>query len=40
MSDLISRAELFNRLANVQTLAEAFTIIQSMEAYEKEGGEK
>lgn len=34
MSDLISRAELFNRLANVQTLAEAYAVIQDMPAAE------
>lgn len=31
MSDLISRCELFNRLASVQTLGEAYGIIQGME---------
>lgn len=31
MSDLISRCELFNRLAPVQTLGEAYGIIQGME---------
>ena len=31
MSDLISRCELFNRLAPVQTLGEAYGIIQRME---------
>jgi len=30
MSDLISRAELFNRLATVQTLGEAYGVIQEM----------
>lgn len=30
MSDLISRCELFNRLAPVQTLGEAYGIIQEM----------
>lgn len=30
MSDLISRCELFNRLAPVQTLGEAYGIIQDM----------
>lgn len=30
MSDLISRAELFNRLATVQTLEEAYAVIQDM----------
>ena len=30
MSDLISRAELFNRLATVQTLGEAYGVIQGM----------
>ena len=34
MSDLISRAELFNRLANVQSLAEAYAVIQDMPAAE------
>ena len=34
--DLISRAELFNQLANVKTLEEAFWVIQSIEAV-KEG---
>ena len=32
MSDLISRCELFNRLAPVQTLGEAYGIIQGMDA--------
>lgn len=32
MSDLISRAGLFNRLATVQTLAEAYAVIQDMPA--------
>ena len=31
MSDLISRCELFNRLAPVQTLGEAYGIIQGMD---------
>ena len=31
MSDLISRCKLFNQLATVQTLAEAYAIIQGME---------
>ena len=31
MSDLISRCELFNKLAPVQTLGEAYGIIQGME---------
>lgn len=31
MSDLISRCELFNRLAPVQTLGEAYGIIQGIE---------
>ena len=31
MSDLISRCELFNRLASVQTLGEAYGIIQGMD---------
>lgn len=30
MSDLISRCELFNKLATVQTLGEAYGIIQGM----------
>ena len=30
MSDLISRAELFNKLATVQTLGEAYAVIQNM----------
>lgn len=30
MSDLISRCELFNKLATVQTLGEAYGIIQEM----------
>lgn len=35
MSDLIHRAELFNRLAPVQTLGEAFAVIQSMDTEEE-----
>lgn len=41
MSDLISRAELFNRLATVQDMAAAYAVIrdmqtvESMEAYYK-----
>lgn len=31
MSDLISRCELFNKLATVQTLGEAYGVIQGME---------
>ena len=31
MSDLISRCKLFNQLATVQTLAEAYAVIQGME---------
>ena len=31
MGDLISRCELFNKLATVQTLGEAYGIIQGME---------
>lgn len=31
MSDLISRCELFNRLAPVQTLGEAYGVIQGMD---------
>lgn len=38
MSDLISRAELFNRLANVQTLADAYGVIQSMPSAEPRTG--
>ena len=34
MSDLISRSLLFNRLANVQSLAEAYAVIQDMPAAE------
>lgn len=30
MNRLIDRADLFNRLANVKTLAEAFAVIQGM----------
>lgn len=36
MSDLISRSLLFNRLANVQTLAEAYAVIQDMPTVEEE----
>lgn len=36
MSDLISRSLLFNRLANVQTLAEAYAVIQEMPTVEEE----
>lgn len=36
MSDLISRAELFNRLAPVQTLGEAYAVIQGMPEAETE----
>ena len=32
MNDLISRAELFNSLANVKTLEEAFAVIQNAPA--------
>lgn len=32
MSDLISRCKLFNSLAKVQTLGEAYAVIQGMEA--------
>lgn len=35
MSDLIHKAELFNKLAPVQTLGEAFAVIQSMETEEE-----
>ena len=35
MSDLIHRAELFNQLAPVQTLGEAFAVIQSMDTEEE-----
>lgn len=31
MSDLISRCELFNKLATAQTLGEAYAVIQGME---------
>lgn len=31
MNDLISRCKLFNKLATVQTLAEAYAVIQGME---------
>ena len=31
MSDLISRCKLFNKLATVQTLAEAYAVIQGMD---------
>lgn len=31
MSDLISRCKLFNQLATVQTLAEAYAVIQGMD---------
>lgn len=34
--DLISRCELFNRLANVQTLADAYAVIQGMSTIEPE----
>lgn len=34
MSDLISRAALFNRLANVKDIGEAFAVIQGMPAEE------
>ena len=30
MSELLDRAELFNRLANAQTKADCFTVIQEM----------
>ena len=36
MSDLISRSELFNRLATVQTLGEAYAVIQDMPTKEPE----
>lgn len=34
--DTISRCELFNRLANVQTLADAYAVIQGMPASQQE----
>ena len=34
MSDLISRAELFNRLATVQDMAAAYAVIQDMQTVE------
>ena len=34
MSDLISRSELFNKLAPVQTLGEAYAVIQGMQTVE------
>ena len=34
MSDLISRAELFNRLATVQNMAAAYAVIQDMQTVE------
>lgn len=36
MRDLISRSLLFNRLANVKTLAEAYAVIQEMPTVEEE----
>jgi hypothetical protein len=36
--DLISRCELFNRLATVQTLGEAYAVIQDMPAEEQRTG--
>lgn len=36
MNDSISRSLLFNRLANVQTLAEAYAVIQDMPTVEEE----
>lgn len=39
MSDLISRCELFNRLAPVQTLGEAYAVIQDMPTIEPKHGE-
>lgn len=36
MKDLISRSLLFNRLANVQTLAEAYAVIQDMPTVEEQ----
>lgn len=35
MGDLISKGKLFNKLATVQTLGEAFAVIQSMETEEE-----
>ena len=36
VSDLISRCKLFNKLATVQTLAEAYAVIQGMEPEDAE----
>lgn len=36
--DLISRCELFNRLATVQTLGEAYAVIQDMPTVEQRTG--
>ncbi len=36
MDDLISRAELFNRLATVQTLGEAYAVIQDLPSAQPE----
>ena len=36
--DLISRCELFNRLATVQTLGEAYAVIQDMPTVERKTG--
>ena len=38
MSDRISRAEVFNRLANVQTLEAAYAVIQNVPAEKLEQG--
>lgn len=38
MTRLIDRADLFNRLATVQTLAEAFAVIQGMPEAEPKRG--
>ena len=35
MSDLISRCELFNRLASVQTMGDAYAVIQGMPTVER-----
>lgn len=39
MNDLISKAKLFNRLATVQTLGEAYAVIQDMPTAERKTGE-
>lgn len=38
MSDLISRAELFNRLATVKDMGEAYAVIQGMPTVERKTG--